>query len=100
MYATSLGEDSAELRPLESWRAEEFLARMDRGRGFTGQHIALPDAVTDLETSRSFLQAYAKKEGTPASPFPPVGSDAAAAVVAVRCPAGAQRSGAAVLTGS
>ncbi|GIH80874.1 GNAT family N-acetyltransferase [Planobispora longispora] len=61
MFAISLGDDGAELRPLEPWRAEEFLSHMDRGRDFIGRHIALPDAVTDLESSRSFLQAYAEK---------------------------------------
>ncbi|HEX5567543.1 MAG TPA: GNAT family protein [Streptomyces sp.] len=61
MYAMSLGDDGAELCPLEPWRAEEFLAHMDRGREFIGRHIALPDVVTDLESSRAYLQAYAEK---------------------------------------
>jgi len=61
MFSVSLGVDGAELRSLEPWRAEEFLAHMDRGRDFVGRHIALADAVTDLETSRSFLRAYAEK---------------------------------------
>ncbi|MGI8331674.1 GNAT family N-acetyltransferase [Actinomadura scrupuli] len=61
MYAIFLGDDGAELRPLDPWRAEEFLTHMDRGREFVGQHIALPDVVTDLESSRAFLQAYAEK---------------------------------------
>ncbi|MEV6157603.1 GNAT family protein [Nonomuraea sp. NPDC052129] len=61
MYAISLGDDGAELRPLEPWRAAEFLAHMDRGREFIGQHIALPDVVTDLESSRSYLRTYAEK---------------------------------------
>ncbi|OAH12730.1 GNAT family N-acetyltransferase [Streptomyces jeddahensis] len=61
MYAISLGDDGAELRPLEPWQAQEFLTHMDRGREFVGQHIALPDFVTDLESSRSFLQSYADK---------------------------------------
>lgn len=61
MFAISLGEDGAELRPLEPWRAAEFLTHMDRGREFIGHHIALADAVTDLASSRSFLQAYAEK---------------------------------------
>lgn len=61
MYAVSLGDDGAELRPLEPWQAGEFLAHMDRGREFIGRYIALPDAVTDLESSRSFLRAYADK---------------------------------------
>ncbi|MEV4439203.1 GNAT family protein [Streptomyces sp. NPDC049577] len=61
MYAISLGDDGAELRPLEPWQAEEFLAHIDRGREFIGQHNALPDVVHDLESSRAFLQAYAEK---------------------------------------
>ncbi|MFD1938481.1 GNAT family N-acetyltransferase [Nonomuraea mangrovi] len=61
MYAISLGEDGAELRPLEPWLAEEFLTHIDRGREFIGQHIALPDRVTDLESSRALLQSYAEK---------------------------------------
>ncbi|MBT2232391.1 GNAT family N-acetyltransferase [Nonomuraea sp. NEAU-A123] len=61
MYAISLGDDGAELRPLEPWQAEEFLTHIDRGREFIGQYVAMPDAVTDLESSRSFLRAYAEK---------------------------------------
>jgi ribosomal-protein-serine acetyltransferase len=60
MFSTSLG-DGAELRPLEPWRAGEFLAHMDRGREFVGRHIGLADKVTDLESSRRFLQGYADK---------------------------------------
>ncbi|GAA0923158.1 MULTISPECIES: GNAT family N-acetyltransferase [Streptomyces violaceusniger group] len=61
MYAIPLGDDGAELRPLEPWQAEEFLAHMDRGREFIGRHIALADAVADLESARAFLQGYADK---------------------------------------
>ncbi|WP_128374666.1 GNAT family N-acetyltransferase [Streptomyces cavernae] len=61
MYAISLGDDGAELRPLEPWRAEEFLTHVNRGREFIGRHIGLADAVTDLASSRAFLQAYAEK---------------------------------------
>lgn len=61
VYAISLGDDAAELRPLEPWSAAEFLAHLDRGREFIGRHIALPDAVTDLESSRSYLRSYADK---------------------------------------
>jgi ribosomal-protein-serine acetyltransferase len=61
MFAISLGDDGAELRPLEPWQADEFLAHMDRGRQFIGQHIALADVVTDPATARSFLQSYADK---------------------------------------
>ncbi|WNV85984.1 GNAT family protein [Umezawaea sp. Da 62-37] len=61
MFTTSLGEDGAELRPLEPWRAEEFLAHMERGREFIGRHITLADRVTDLASSRAYLQSYADK---------------------------------------
>ncbi|ALO09299.1 Acetyltransferase [Streptomyces venezuelae] len=61
MYAMSLGDDGAELRPLEPWQADEFLAHMDRGREFIGARNGLPDVVTDLESSRAFLRGYAEK---------------------------------------
>ncbi len=61
MYAISLGDDGAELCPLEPWQAEEFLAHIDRGREFIGQHNGLPDVVTDLESSRTFLRIYADR---------------------------------------
>ena len=61
MYAVLLGDDGAELRPLEPWRAGEFLSHIERGPEFIGRHIALADAVTDLASSRSFLQSYADK---------------------------------------
>jgi RimJ/RimL family protein N-acetyltransferase len=61
MYALSLGDDGAELRPLEPWRAEEFVAHVDRGREFIGRHIMLADVVSGLEAGRRFLQAYAEK---------------------------------------
>ncbi|PSJ28843.1 RimJ/RimL family protein N-acetyltransferase [Streptosporangium nondiastaticum] len=61
MYAISLGDDGAELRPLEPWQAQEFLAHVDRGREFIGQHNGLPDVITDLASSRAFLQTYAEK---------------------------------------
>ncbi|MFF7179079.1 GNAT family N-acetyltransferase [Streptomyces sp. NPDC008121] len=61
MFAIPLGDDGAELRLLEPWQAEEFLAHIDRGRAFIGEHNGLPDVVTDLASSRAFLQAYAEK---------------------------------------
>ncbi|MFD2078262.1 Protein N-acetyltransferase, RimJ/RimL family [Actinopolymorpha cephalotaxi] len=64
MWARSLGEDGAELRPLEPWRAEEFLAHMDRGRELVGEYIGLADAVADLDSSRAFLRSYADKAAT------------------------------------
>jgi RimJ/RimL family protein N-acetyltransferase len=60
MFATSLGH-GAELRPLEPWQAEEFLAHMDRGREYIGRHIGLPDVVADLDSARRYLQEYADK---------------------------------------
>lgn len=61
MFAVALGDDGAELRPLEPWRAQEFLTHMNRGREFVGRHVGLPDVVRDLESSRSYLQSYAEK---------------------------------------
>lgn len=61
MFSISLGDDGAELRPLEPWLADEMLAHMDRGRESIGQYIGLPDKVTDLESSRALLQSYAEK---------------------------------------
>ncbi|WP_030787978.1 GNAT family N-acetyltransferase [Streptomyces sp. NRRL S-920] len=60
MFAISLG-DGAELRPLEPWQAEEFLAHMDRGREFIGQYVGLPDITADLPAARNWLQLYADK---------------------------------------
>ncbi|MBX9424459.1 GNAT family N-acetyltransferase [Streptomyces lateritius] len=64
MYAIPLGDDGAELRPLEPWQADEFLAHMDRGREFIGARNGLPDVVTDLESSRAYLRLYAEKTAT------------------------------------
>ncbi|UCM91594.1 GNAT family N-acetyltransferase [Streptomyces marincola] len=61
MYGISLGDDAAWLRPLEPWRAEEFLAHIDRGREFIGRFTGLSDAVADLASSRAFLLSYAEK---------------------------------------
>lgn len=61
MYAISLGDDGAELRPLEPWQAEEFLAHIDRGREFIGQYVGLPDVVSDLEAGRAYLRKFAEK---------------------------------------
>ena len=56
MYAISLGDDGAELRPLEPWHAEEFLAHLDRGREFIGQYIPFGTNATDLDSARALLQ--------------------------------------------
>ncbi|MBN0046147.1 GNAT family N-acetyltransferase [Streptomyces actuosus] len=59
MYAISLGDDGAELRPLEPWHAEEFLDNLERGRQFINQYIPFGSRVTDLDTARETLQRYA-----------------------------------------
>ncbi|MCQ4042558.1 GNAT family N-acetyltransferase [Streptantibioticus rubrisoli] len=61
MHPISLGDDGAELRPLEPRHAGELLANIDRGRQFIGRYIGLPDKVTDLESSRAYLTAYEEK---------------------------------------
>lgn len=61
MYARALGDDGAELRPLETWHAEEFLAHLDRGRAFIGQHIAFGTGLHDAEAARVMLRSYADK---------------------------------------
>ncbi|MFF0725116.1 GNAT family N-acetyltransferase [Streptomyces sp. NPDC004134] len=61
MFAIPLGDDGAELRPLEPWQAEEFLAHIDRGREFIGRHVGLPDAAADLDSARAWLRSYADK---------------------------------------
>lgn len=59
MYAISLGDDGAELRPLEPWHAEEFLAHLNRGREFIGQFIPFGSKATDTASARATLQRYA-----------------------------------------
>ncbi|MEV4744429.1 GNAT family protein [Streptomyces sp. NPDC049555] len=54
-------DDGAELRALEPWNAEEYLAHIDRSREFIGRYIALADHATDLASARAFLQGYADK---------------------------------------
>ncbi|MFE1442406.1 GNAT family N-acetyltransferase [Streptomyces sp. NPDC058739] len=59
MYAISLGDDGAELRPLEPWHAEEFLAHLDRGREFINRFVPFGSRATDVVTAREALQRYA-----------------------------------------
>ncbi|MFD3512107.1 GNAT family N-acetyltransferase [Streptomyces sp. NPDC058657] len=65
MFGTDLAGrgdgEKAVLRPLEPWRAEEFLAHIDRGRAHIGKYIGMPDVNKDLESARAFLQRYAQK---------------------------------------
>jgi RimJ/RimL family protein N-acetyltransferase len=60
MYAISLGDDGAELRPLEPWHAEEFLANLERGREFIGQFIPFGSQAVDVASARETLQRYAR----------------------------------------
>ncbi len=61
MFAISLGDDGAELRPLEPWNAEECFTHIDRSREFIGRYIGLADAAADPDSARAFLQSYADK---------------------------------------
>lgn len=58
MYRTPLG-DGAELRPLEPWHAEEFLAHLDRGREHINRFIPFGSAARDTDGARALLQRYA-----------------------------------------
>ena len=59
MYAISLGDDGAELRPLEPWNAEEFLAHLARGRTFINEFVPFASKAVDVTGSREVLQRYA-----------------------------------------
>ncbi|MFE4666575.1 GNAT family N-acetyltransferase [Streptomyces sp. NPDC056716] len=63
MYAISLGDDGAELRPLETWHAPEFLAHLDRGRDFITQYIPFGAKATDVDSAREILKRYADLRG-------------------------------------
>jgi ribosomal-protein-serine acetyltransferase len=63
MYAIPLVEGAdAQLRPLEPWQAEEFLAHIDRARPHTDPWIPWASRSTDLESARRTLQDYADKQ--------------------------------------
>jgi ribosomal-protein-serine acetyltransferase len=59
MYAIRLGDDGAELRPLEPWHAEEFLAHLDRGREFINRFVPFGAKALDVPGAREVLQRYA-----------------------------------------
>jgi RimJ/RimL family protein N-acetyltransferase len=61
VFSVPLGPDGARLCPLEPWQAGEFLAHLDRGREFIGRYIGFADPVTDLDSSRALLRAYADR---------------------------------------
>ncbi|EGE41609.1 GNAT family N-acetyltransferase [Streptomyces sp. SID4928] len=64
MFAVSLGDDGAQLCPLEVWQAEELLAHMDRARELVDAWIPLASAVTDADSARALLRRYAEKQAT------------------------------------
>jgi ribosomal-protein-serine acetyltransferase len=66
MFAVSLGDDGAQLRPLEPWQAEEFLAHIDRARGLVDPWIPFAAFATDLDSARALLQRYADKQAADA----------------------------------
>lgn len=49
----------AELRELEPWRAEEFLAHLDRAREHIAPWVSPGFVATDLERARAVLRRYA-----------------------------------------
>jgi RimJ/RimL family protein N-acetyltransferase len=60
LFEKAIGDDAV-LRPLETWYAEEFLAHLDRGREYIGEHIGFADLATDLPSSRALLQSFADR---------------------------------------
>ena len=63
MYAITLSSTPpAELRPLEPWQAEEFLAHIDRARETVDPWIPWASRSTDLESARATLQKFADKQ--------------------------------------
>ena len=61
VFKVELG-GGAELRPLEPWQAEEFLAHMDRARDTVDPWIPWASNSTDLESARATLQRYADNQ--------------------------------------
>jgi ribosomal-protein-serine acetyltransferase len=60
MYAFPLAP-GAELRPLEPWHAEEFLANLDRCREHIQPWVGPSFVATDLDSARAGLQRYADR---------------------------------------
>ncbi|GAB3800036.1 GNAT family N-acetyltransferase [Micromonospora zhanjiangensis] len=66
MFAIQLTE-RAQLRPLEPWQAEEFLAHIDRARPDVDPWIPWATFSTDLDSARATLQRYADKQARDAA---------------------------------
>lgn len=60
MFALPLA-DSAVLRPLEPWHAEEFLAHLERAREHILPWVSPSFVARDAATARTVLQGYADK---------------------------------------
>lgn len=60
MFALPLA-DSAVLRPLEPWHAEEFLAHLDRAREHILPWVSPSFVARDVDSARVVLQGYADK---------------------------------------
>ncbi|TYB99414.1 GNAT family N-acetyltransferase [Micromonospora sp. WP24] len=60
MFALRLTSD-VELRPLEPWRAEEFLAHLDRAREHIAPWVGPSFVATDLDSARAVLRRYADR---------------------------------------
>ncbi len=60
VFAIAL-DDGAELRPLEPWQADEFLAHIDRARASVDPWIPWASLSTDLDSARATLQRYADR---------------------------------------
>ncbi|MDP9026123.1 MAG: RimJ/RimL family protein N-acetyltransferase, partial [Actinomycetota bacterium] len=50
---------TAELRPLDPWRADEFAAHMDRAREHIRPWVGPSFVTTDIDGTRATLQRYA-----------------------------------------
>ncbi|MGV9306500.1 GNAT family N-acetyltransferase [Nonomuraea sp. NPDC003727] len=60
MFSLPLTAD-AELRPLDPWLAEEFLANLDRAREHIAPWVSPSFVAADLAEARAVLQRYADK---------------------------------------
>ncbi|QGZ52080.1 GNAT family N-acetyltransferase [Streptomyces sp. QHH-9511] len=62
MFTLPLGDDDAQLRPLEPWHAREFLAHIDRARPYVDPWIPWATYSTDLDSATATLQRYADRQ--------------------------------------
>ncbi|MFZ4177024.1 GNAT family N-acetyltransferase [Streptomyces griseoincarnatus] len=94
MYAIRLGDDGAEMRPLEIWHAEEFLAHLDRGREFINRFVPFGSRATDLRAADTASLHGLWLDGTLVGGVLTLNFDSAAGTCEVGCwlePAGTGR---------